>query len=106
MWVEGGFFFKISKRDSTFIREMRVPRPGASIKGGQGRGNCPPRFCQNRRRRRAAAVHRITTCPSSFRKLLTPLLKLPMRIVLIIRNLKYLPVGYQTLLTKLGWFRL
>ena len=24
MCVEGGFFFKINKRDSTFIREMRV----------------------------------------------------------------------------------
>ena len=24
MWVEGGIFFKINKRDSTFIREMRV----------------------------------------------------------------------------------
>ena len=24
MCVEGGFFFKISKRDFTFIREMRV----------------------------------------------------------------------------------
>jgi hypothetical protein len=24
MSVEGGFFFKINKRDSTFIREMRV----------------------------------------------------------------------------------
>ena len=36
-------------------------------------GNCPPRFWQIRRRRRAALARRITTCPPRFRKLLTPL---------------------------------
>ena len=42
--------------------------------GGGGRGdNCPTRFCQNIRRHRASAVRRITTCPPSFRKQLTPL---------------------------------
>ena len=39
-------------------------------------GNCPPRFWQNRRCRWAAMAHRITTCPSSFRKLLTSLINI------------------------------
>ena len=32
MSVEGGFFFKINKRDSTFIREMRVVQLSLSFK--------------------------------------------------------------------------
>ena len=31
MCVEGGIFFKIIKRDSTFIREMRVPSPSTAL---------------------------------------------------------------------------
>ena len=32
MCVEGGFFFKINKRDSMFIREMRVAKYSALAK--------------------------------------------------------------------------
>ena len=42
-----------------------ISMAGASIKGG--------RLWQNRRRRQAVAAGPLTTCPPSFKKLLTPL---------------------------------
>ena len=62
----------------------RLDLVAALIQGRQWRGTGgqlppPPRFWQNRRRSRVAAPRRITTCPPSFRKLLTPLINTYLR---------------------------
>jgi hypothetical protein len=45
---------------------------GWRMGGGRG-GSCPPRFWRIRRRRRAGAARRITTCPTGFLTLAAPL---------------------------------